>query len=441
MAEFEIVADRYVILKTDNNLKNKIQFVSGTARYQKWVEEDLVNQEEAIKSTPESTPRIAGGYADHKNAFGQVLHAVRGENYYMRNSVIIRFRTPIDFVKAKAVVSHNARYYEYSGDEMDRRITALVTEGAFDTSWGSTGVGKVFAVPYDGVITYGGAEAWADLRTPRMPIWDSSLPAQDMPIMSWNWEEASYKNDTSDVPRAPVGYSMSGGEASVDNSFLWDNDRFINRITDMSFGRTSEDMDGPSDEFFGYNKVDYNDAIVDWNNPGDNWNPNAVRIDYIIRVESRQYYKNGGFLFGWGMEAWARRYVSTNHTLTLYADNLRYEDAPFNYGTNKDYSYEYQNSEVFDVDTYVGNPENKATKVNADFIINQYQNGKQVIDMEWKVDKDFLNIGDVIRVKNKYGWYVGGTNEDGTAKKSFRVVHVEDTSNSTYSQRILAKEI
>lgn len=425
MARYEITADRYVVMTSDSNIKNKITFVNGRARYQKWVEEDLVNTEDNIPSNPESTARVAGGFGGFKNIFGYMLDMKRGENYYQVGSTIIRFKTPIDFVKARAVVTHSGDYYEETAKTSYYKLNPLA-EGISWSKVGSPNFGNVTGLIIEGKMTYAGANPPLQNRTPVMPIWDSSLAPQGPSTLSYDWSSVPSKNEVTEIPRADVGYFGGGG----DPMWFWDGTRFINRLSG-SFGKTSESDFGPSDEFFGYNKLNYNDQVVDWNNPGNNWNPNAIKVDYIIRVESRSY-QTAGDLTHASKNSFARRWKSRVHTITLYADNLRYDEAPFSRGVDRNYSYEYQDSIFMDVNAYVGsNTQNKATDVNSQKILDAYSKGKQVVQFDFKVIDKFLEIGDLVTLKNKYG-------EDVAKGVTFQVVSARKVCKSTFSQEIIA---
>lgn len=67
-----------------------------------------------------------------------------------------------------------------------------------------------------------------------------------------------------------------------------------------------------------------------------------------------------------------------------------------------------------------------------------FGDGALVVEFDYKVLDAFLNIGDIVFVKDRTGRYIGGTLADGSPRIMFRVVKVEDVSKATFSQTVTA---
>ena len=425
---FDITPEKYTYLTLDKTYKNKITKVSGKALWQKWVEQDLIGQVEDIPSSPESSPRIAGGWGTPRQTiFDYILYVGRGENYYQVGSKIISFKTPIDFITVRAEVSHKAKLYRQSGNSVYNKYKSQSPkQSSSNVASGSPAMGAVFASGNKGgswsyAPASGGNANW---RTPVMPIWDSSLKPRGPAILTFDWSSGNTTSNAVDIPRANIGYN----DLSDTIKMMWDNTRFVNRLSG-SFGKTSEQEFGPSDEFFGYNKVDRSGNVVDWNNPGSNWDPYSVKIDYIIRVGTRQYY-NKGTLVNYDKESWATRYVSTSHTLSVFSTRLNQEEVPFEKGLSPDYPYQYQDSIFMDIDAtrHVIGGDQSIIDYNTTKIISNFRHGRRICEFEFKVIDRFIKIGDFCRIYDKFGNRVDND--------LYIVISARKKCKSTYTQII-----
>lgn len=417
MQYWKITPENYTLLKSDINLKTKVQQVSGKAYSQKWVEENQIGVGQHIKPVIEANPRIASGYATKGDIAGRLSVFSRGENYYYQGSIILRFENPIDFNKARAQAVKTVEHYVKppNGRELLNWYNDKTVEE----------LGRVIVQLYKGNYLY----------TPQSPV--MPIPAQDAPPMptarlNLDFSDAVKSGETLDeVPRKIFGSTVSKASGSYGYGQFYDENRMINRISG-SFGRTSEEYAGPGDEFFGFNKVDYNDNVIPWTSSGDNWNPNAIKVDYIVRVESRYF---GIDYNPFGSSAYAERWVCSEFDIQVYATSLLYDEIPFVVGSGSDSPYSYQDSSLMDAKaTYYGG---MAYQRNSQSIIDAYGSGKRIVQFEFKVYSEFIQVGDLVSVQNKYGKWIGGEEEP---PMKFRVISARKYCSSTFNQEIIAIE-
>ena len=161
-----------------------------------------------------------------------------------------------------------------------------------------------------------------------------------------------------------------------------------------------------------------------------------LHIKFI--VDQRRYWRDANRdFFGVSHEKYrAERWLATQFVASL--GGLGFQDSREEYSRgNSTHVFKEPDSAFLRKDSKANGTLLTDMKLQ-ELLDEGFGDGALVVEFDYKVLDAFLNIGDIVFVKDRTGRYIGGTLADGSPRIMFRVVKVEDISKATFSQTVTA---
>ena len=371
-------AATYVRAKTIRDLANKIDGISGYVYTGEWIDGQVATTGEQPLS--ESSFVMFASITSHQRGSGanNPKDNYRNESYYVSLDHSFTFDYPVDPRTIQAKVTVTGTYY--SSD-------------------------KSYALhPYRNVWL-GDKNSW----NPTASNWAPEEPAQPYDWSGADESPITYDGTNYDQPmKALAGY------------------RGIVSSSPLSYGTVVGEVTGYVGLSDRNMKVEVSKDML------------SARVTGKIIVDQRRYSREDMLiakLIPWTYYD-AKRWLGKTYTLSL--GGLGFQDSREEYSRGS-------TTHVFkEPDSAFLRKDSKAngtllTDMKLQELLDEgFGDGALVVEFDYKVLDQFLNIGDIVFVKDRTGRYIGGTLADGSPRIMFRIVKVEDISKATFSQTVTA---